>query len=160
MKAQQSSPRGHTTSRNPNFALFALIFLIFFLILYHLNRKHTNFQPNWTEDVAYRNSIIFSMKCKALSRLWVRCLRSRIWASSHGQTHLGWVWLDDKFDSTHFFKKSSSIRVCMQMLWPFYRSTSGLQFWKMEYESESKSGTAKICCLWQQKLIQWMERLK
>jgi hypothetical protein len=47
-KAQRSSPRGQTTSRNPNFALFARIFLI----LYDLNRKHTNFQLNWTEGVA------------------------------------------------------------------------------------------------------------
>jgi hypothetical protein len=39
--------------------------------------------------VAYRNSTIFSTKFKAPSRLWVRCLRSRIWASSHGQTRLG-----------------------------------------------------------------------
>jgi hypothetical protein len=43
MKAQRSSPRGQATSRNLNFALFAFIFLIFFLILYHLNRKHANF---------------------------------------------------------------------------------------------------------------------
>jgi hypothetical protein len=43
MKAQRSSPRGQTTSRNPKFALFALIFLIFFLILCGLNSKHTNF---------------------------------------------------------------------------------------------------------------------
>jgi hypothetical protein len=27
-------------------------FFIFFLILYDLNRKHTNFQLNWTEGVA------------------------------------------------------------------------------------------------------------
>jgi hypothetical protein len=87
-KAKRSSPRGYTTSRNPNFALFALIFLIFFVILYHL-RKHTNFQLNWTEGVAYRNSTIFSTKFKVPSRLWVRCLRSRIWASSHGQNWLG-----------------------------------------------------------------------
>jgi hypothetical protein len=84
-KAQRSSPRGQGTSRNPNFALFALIFLIFFLILYHL-RKHTNFQLHWTEDVAYRNSTISSTKFKAPSRLRVRCLRSRILASSRGQT--------------------------------------------------------------------------
>jgi Flp pilus assembly protein TadB len=51
-KAQRSSPRGQTTSRNPNFVFFALIFLIFFLILYDLNRKHTNFQLNWTDGVA------------------------------------------------------------------------------------------------------------
>jgi hypothetical protein len=67
---------------------FLVLFLIFFLILYHLNRKHTNFQLNWTEDVAYRNSTIFSTKFKAPSRLWVRCLRSRIWASSCG---FGWM---------------------------------------------------------------------
>jgi hypothetical protein len=90
MKAQRSSPRGPTTSRNPNFALFAVIFLIFFLILYHLNTKHTNFQLNWTEDVAYRNSTIFSVNLKAPSRLRVSCLRSQIWASSRGQTRLGW----------------------------------------------------------------------
>jgi hypothetical protein len=47
-KAQRSSSRVQTTSRNPNFALFAHIFLI----LYDLNRKHTNFQLNWTEGVA------------------------------------------------------------------------------------------------------------
>jgi hypothetical protein len=99
-KAQRSSTWGQTTSRNPNFALFALIFLIFFLILYDLNRKHTNFQLNWTEDVAYKNSTIFGTKFKAPSRLRVRCLRSQIWASSHGQTRL--VWLDAKFDSTQF----------------------------------------------------------
>jgi hypothetical protein len=46
-----------------------LSFLIFFLILYDLNRKHTNFQLNWTEDVAYRNSIIFITKFKATSRV-------------------------------------------------------------------------------------------
>jgi hypothetical protein len=91
-KAQRSSPRGQTTSRNLNFALFALIFLIFFLILYDLNRKRTNFQLNWTEGVTYKNSIIFSTKFKAPSRLRVRCLRSRIWASFRGQTRLGWVW--------------------------------------------------------------------
>jgi hypothetical protein len=53
-----------------------LFFLIILLIMYHLNRKHTNFQLNWTEDVAYRNSTIFSTKFKAQSRLRVRCLRS------------------------------------------------------------------------------------
>jgi hypothetical protein len=86
MKAQQSSPWGQTTSRNPNFALFALIFLYVFLILYDLNRKYTNFQLNWTAGVAYRNSTIFSTKVKAPSRVRVRWLRSQIWASSHGQT--------------------------------------------------------------------------
>jgi hypothetical protein len=88
-KAQWSSPRGQTTSRNLNFALFALIFWCFFLIMYNLNRKHTNFQLNWAEGVACRNSTIFSTKFKAPSRVQVRCLRSRIWASSHGQTRLG-----------------------------------------------------------------------
>jgi hypothetical protein len=29
-KAQRSSPRGQTTSGNPNFALFALIFFVIF----------------------------------------------------------------------------------------------------------------------------------
>jgi hypothetical protein len=67
MKTQWSSARDQTTSKNPNFALFALIFLIFFLILYHLNMKHTNFQLNWTECVAYKNSTIFSTKFKATS---------------------------------------------------------------------------------------------
>jgi hypothetical protein len=42
-KAQRSSPQGQATSRNSNFALFALIFFDIFMILYHLNRKHTNF---------------------------------------------------------------------------------------------------------------------
>jgi hypothetical protein len=89
MEAQQSSPRGQTTCRNPNFALFAHIFLIFFLILYFLNWKHNNFQLNWTEGVAYRNYTIFCTKFKPPSLLWVRCLRSWTWASSHGQTRLG-----------------------------------------------------------------------
>jgi hypothetical protein len=31
---------------------FLLLFFILFLILYDLNGKHTNFQLNWTEDVA------------------------------------------------------------------------------------------------------------
>jgi hypothetical protein len=97
MKAQRSE----TTSRNPFFTFCS--FFLFFLILLHLNRKHTNFQLNWTEGVAYRNSIIFSMKFKAQSQLRVRCVRSKIWASSHGQTWPGQVWLDAKFDSTHFF---------------------------------------------------------
>jgi hypothetical protein len=88
-KAQRNSPRGQTTSRNLNFALFALIFLIFFLIMYDLNRKHTNFQLNWAEGVACRNSTIFSTKFKASSQTQVRCLRSRIWPSSHGQTRDG-----------------------------------------------------------------------
>jgi hypothetical protein len=55
-KAQRSSPRGQTTSRNPNFALFAPIFLIFFfLIMYDLNRKHTIFssigQKVWPREI-------------------------------------------------------------------------------------------------------------
>jgi hypothetical protein len=72
--------------------LHFLIFFfdIFFLILYHLNRKHTNFLLNWTKDVAHKNSTIFSMNFKAPSCLRVRCLRSRIWVSSCGQTQLGW----------------------------------------------------------------------
>jgi hypothetical protein len=69
---------------------FLLYFFLFFLMLYDLNRKHTNFHLNWTKGVAYRNSIIFSTKVKAPSWLWVRCLRSRIWASSYGQTWLWW----------------------------------------------------------------------
>ena len=89
LKAQRSSPRGQATSRNRNFALFVLICLIFFLILYYLNWKHNNFQLNWTEGVACRNYTIFCMKFKPPSQLWVRCLRSWIWASSHGQTRLG-----------------------------------------------------------------------
>jgi hypothetical protein len=88
-KAQRSSPRGQATSRNPNSALFPHIFSIFFLILHHLDWKHTNFQLNWTEGVAYINSTIFGTKLRARSWLWVRCLRSRIWASSRGQHRLG-----------------------------------------------------------------------
>jgi hypothetical protein len=115
MKAQRSSSRDQATSRNPNFALFVLIFWYFFLILYHLNRKHTNFQLDWTEGVAYKNSIIFSTKFKASSRLWVRCLRSRIWASCHGQTRLGWglvgceIWfypISKKVPQSEFICKS------------------------------------------------------
>jgi hypothetical protein len=88
-KAQRSSPRGQGTSRNPNFVYFALIFWYLFLILYHLNRKHTNFQLNQAEGVAYRNSTFFWLKFEAPSRLWVRCLRSQIWASTCGKTRLG-----------------------------------------------------------------------
>jgi hypothetical protein len=83
-KAQWSSPRGQTTSRNPNFALFAPIFWKKNLILYQL-RKHTNFQLNWMEGVAYWNSTSFILKFKASPRLWVRWLRIWIWASSHGE---------------------------------------------------------------------------
>jgi hypothetical protein len=54
------------------------------MIMYDLNRKHTNFQLNWIEDVAYTNITIFSTKFKTPSRLRVRCLRSQIWASSYG----------------------------------------------------------------------------
>jgi hypothetical protein len=68
---------------------FLLWFFDIFLILYHLNRKHSNFHLNWTEGVAYRNYTIFSTKFKRASWLWVRCHRSWIWASSHGQTRLG-----------------------------------------------------------------------
>jgi hypothetical protein len=61
----------------------------FFLIPYYLSWKHNNFQLNWTEGVACRNYTIFCMKFKPPSQLWVRCLRSWICASSHGQTRLG-----------------------------------------------------------------------
>jgi hypothetical protein len=64
MKARWSSPRGENTSRKPNFALFARVFLIFFLIRYHLNRKRTIFQLNWTEGVAYRNFTILVRNLK------------------------------------------------------------------------------------------------
>jgi hypothetical protein len=64
-KVQRSSPQGQTTSRNLKFALFALIFLIFFfLIFYDLNRKYINFQLNWTEGVTYRNSTISTQNLK------------------------------------------------------------------------------------------------
>ena len=89
LKAQRSSTRGQATSRNRNFALFVLIWVIFFLIPYYLNWKHNNFQLNWTEGVACRNYTIFCMKFKPPSQLWVRCLRSWIWAPSQGQTRLG-----------------------------------------------------------------------
>jgi hypothetical protein len=59
-KDQRGPPRGQGTIRNPNFAHFALIFLIFFPILYLSNRKHNNFQLNWKEDMAYRNSTILA----------------------------------------------------------------------------------------------------
>jgi hypothetical protein len=48
---------------------FLLLFFYIFLILYYLNRKQSNFQLNWAEGVAYRNSTIFSMKFKAPSWL-------------------------------------------------------------------------------------------
>jgi hypothetical protein len=48
---------------------FLLLFFDIFLILYDLNMKHTNFQLNWIEGVAYRNSTIFSTKVKAPSQL-------------------------------------------------------------------------------------------
>jgi hypothetical protein len=85
MKARWSSPRSLTTSRNLIFAFFCSYFFDIFLILYHLNQKHTNFQLNWPEGVAYTNSTIFSMKFKAPSRLGVRYLKSQIWVSSRGQ---------------------------------------------------------------------------
>jgi hypothetical protein len=88
LKAQWSSQRGQATSRNRNFALFSYLFDIFSDSV-SLNWKHTNFWLNWTEGVAYRNSTIFCSKFKEQSRLSIRCLRSRIWASSHGQTRLG-----------------------------------------------------------------------
>jgi hypothetical protein len=50
---------------------------------------HINLWLNWTEGFAYRNSTIFRSKFKAQSRLSIRCLRSRIWASSPRQTQIG-----------------------------------------------------------------------
>ena len=88
------------------------------------------------------------------------CCRSWIWASSHGQTQLGWGLVGCKIWFYPISKKSTSISVRMQKLWPFYRSTSGLRFWKAEYDSKLKSGKVKTCYLWRQRLIQWMERLK
>jgi hypothetical protein len=110
-KAQRSSPRGQTISRNLNFVLFAFIFLIFFLILYDLNRNHTNFQLNWTQDVACRNSTIFSMKFKTSSRIRVRWLRSRIWASSCVQTRVGFGGMRNLIHPIS--KKSISIQIRM-----------------------------------------------
>jgi hypothetical protein len=90
-----------------------LFFLYFFLILYDLYRKHTNFQLNWTEGVAYRNSTIFNTKFKAPSRVRVRCLRSRIWVSSRGQTRrVGFGGMQNLILPN--FKKITSIRVRMQ----------------------------------------------
>jgi hypothetical protein len=132
---------------------FFSYFLIFFLILYDLNRKHTNFKLNWIEGVAYRNSTIFSTKFKAPSRVQVRFLRSRIWASSHGQTRLGWVWLDAKFDSTQFFKKylnPSSYAKVMTVLLKHVRDTvleAGIWL-------GIEIGKTKTCYLWRQSLIQ------
>jgi hypothetical protein len=70
------------------FYTFYYYFCDIFLILYHF-RKHNNFQLNRTEGVAYRNSKFFWLKFEAPSRLWVRCLRSRIWTSTRGKTWLG-----------------------------------------------------------------------
>jgi hypothetical protein len=143
-----------------NLYLLLLFFLIFFLILYHSNKKHTNFQLNWTEDVAYRNFTIFSTKFKASSRLRVSCLRSRIWASSREQTRLGWVWLDANFDSTQFFKKVTQSKFVWKSYDRFTEARLGYDSGRCKYDSELKSGKAKTCCLWWQRLIQWMERLK
>jgi hypothetical protein len=85
--------------------LLILFFWYFFLILYDLNRKHTNFQLNWTEDMAYRNYTFFSTKFKAPSRVWVSCLKSRIWASSHRQPWLGWGLAGCKIWFYPIFKK-------------------------------------------------------
>jgi hypothetical protein len=94
---------------------FLLLFFDIFLIMYDLNRKHTNFQLNWIEGVVYRNSTIFSTKFKAPSRLRVRCLRSQIWASSRGQPRLGWglvgceIWfypISKKIPQSEFVCKS------------------------------------------------------
>jgi hypothetical protein len=115
--------------------------------MYDLNRKHTNFQLNWTKDVAYRNSTILSIKFKASSRLRVRCLRSRIWSSSSGQTQLGWVWLDTKFDSTQFEKKkylNPRLYTKVMTVLPKHVRVTVLE---REYDSESKSGKAKTCYL-------------
>ncbi len=90
---------------------FLLLFFDIFLILYDLNRKHTNFQLNWTEGVSYKNSTIFSMKVKTPSWLWVRCLRSWIWASFHGQTRLEWGLVGYKIWFYPISKKNTSIRV-------------------------------------------------
>jgi hypothetical protein len=102
MKARWSSPRGQNISRKPIFSVFAHIFWYFFLILYHLNKKRTIFQLNWTEGVAYRNFTIFSTKFEAPSQLWVRWLRSRISEFSHGQTRLGrhYRWQRKKHHNT------------------------------------------------------------
>jgi hypothetical protein len=105
MKAQRSSPRGQSTSRNLNFALCALIFLILFLILYHLNRKHTNIQLNWIEDVGYRNLTIFSMKFKTPSQLELGALEVEFGPPPMGKPNYSGVWLDAKFDSTQIFLK-------------------------------------------------------
>jgi hypothetical protein len=85
--------------------------------------------------VAYRNSTIFSMKFKAPSRLHVRCLRSRIWASS--------CELDVKFDSTQFQKLFfARFQLRIAKLWPFYRTTSELGFQRCGTDSDEKSGEA------------------
>jgi hypothetical protein len=41
-----------------------LFFFDIFLILYDLSRKHTNFQLNWIEGVAYKNSTILAQNLK------------------------------------------------------------------------------------------------
>jgi hypothetical protein len=112
MKVQRSSPRGQTTSRNSNFALFALIFLIFFLILYDLNRKHTNFQLNWTEGVAYRNFTISARNLKHHPDSELGALEVEFGPLPMGKPG----WMQNLILPNFFLKKSTSIRVHMQKL--------------------------------------------
>jgi hypothetical protein len=67
--------------------------------MYHLNRKHTNFQLNWTEGVAYRNFIILAWNLKHYPISELGALEVKFEPLPMG----GRVWLEAKFDSTQFF---------------------------------------------------------
>jgi hypothetical protein len=84
---------------------FLLLFLIVFWILYHLNRKHTNIYLNCTEDLAYRNSTIFSMKFKAPSQLELGALEVEFGPLFVGKPDWGGFGWMQNLISPNFFKK-------------------------------------------------------
>jgi hypothetical protein len=59
-----------------------------------------------------------------------------------GKPNLAGVWLYAKFNSTQIQKKIVQLQVQIGKLWPFYRTTIELWFWRCSTDLDEKSGEA------------------
>jgi hypothetical protein len=87
--------------------------------------------------VAYRNFTILARNLKHHPDSELGALEVEF-----GPLPMGRVWLDAKFDSSQFFKKVPQSKFVCKSYNRFTEARPS-QFWKAEYDSESKSGRAK-----------------
>ena len=105
-KAHRSSRQGQTTSRNPKFTFLLFVFDIFSDSV-SLEQEEHHFSAKLEKRCGLKKFYIFCLKFEAPSRLRVRCLRSRIWASTRGKPDQEGT-TDHKERKTQYYQHESS----------------------------------------------------